>query len=337
MPQGLNLIFGATRVGNAGWNGIPEKYANDEATFATFKILKKHNIKHLDTGRLYGKSEAALGRYKAGTELGFIIDTKWVGGFFDPSSTTKERIIVDAKDSLAKLGILKIHCFSLHSPNMKPGIEDTLDGVNEVYKTGAFEHFGLSNFTTAQVREVYDICKAKAFVLPTVYQGLYNPVNRKQEEELLPLLRKLGIAFNAYSPLAGGFLVKSHFDVTNNEGRFNKDTFGGLYNEMYNNGPYLVAHAEWGRIAKEESITRAALAYRWMNFHSALKTEFGDGMLLGGRLPQLEEAFEALDQGPLSDSATESIQKLWEKLQPHVKYAHNLEAQIAVMVAASRS
>jgi aflatoxin B1 aldehyde reductase len=188
----------------------------------------------------------------------------------------------------------------------------------------------LSNFSPAQVQQVYVVCKEKGLVLPTVYQGLYSPVNRKPEDELFPLLRKLGIAFNAYSPLAGGFLTKTRSHVSNREGRFAKDQFGGLYDVMYNNGPYLEAHDEWGNIAYDEVVTRAALAYRWMYYHSTLKSELGDGVLLGGRLLQLEETFEAFDQGPLSEKTTKSIQKLWEKLQPHDKYSNNLKAGAVV-------
>jgi aryl-alcohol dehydrogenase-like predicted oxidoreductase len=44
-------------------------------------------------------------------------------------------------------------------------------------------------------------------VLPTVYQGEYNLLNREAEESLFPLLRREGIGFVAYSPLASGFLT----------------------------------------------------------------------------------------------------------------------------------
>jgi len=60
-------------------------------------------------------------------------------------ATTKDRITLDAKDSLVKLGIPEVHTFSLHASDVKPDIEETLAGVNEVYEMGAFEHFGLSN------------------------------------------------------------------------------------------------------------------------------------------------------------------------------------------------
>ena len=330
MTKALHVIFGGTRVGNTGWNGVPPEDATDEAALQIFDILKKNHVKIIDTARGYGNSEAALGRLKAGTEHGFLIDTKWFGGTFDPTSTTKDRIISDAKDSLAKLGIPKVHTFSLHSPDVKPEIEETLVAIDEMYKLGVFENFGLSNFSAAQVQQVYDICKAKGLVLPTVYQGLYSPVNRNAEDELLPVLRKLGITFNAYSPLAGGFLTNTKSHILNGEGRFAKEHFGGLYGEMYNNEPYMEAHEEWGKIADDEGVTQAALAYRWVNYHGALKAKFGDGIVLGGRLSQMKQTFEAIDQGPLSKKTTESIEKLWEKLKPSVKYADNFAANMAV-------
>ena len=97
---------------------------------------------------------------------------------------------------------------------------------------------------------------------------------------------------------------------------------------MYNNAPYLEALAEWGRIAEAEDVSTAALAYRWVCYHSALKPELGDGRVLGGRLPQLGELFEALDQGCLSEKAAKSIQGLWEKLKPNVRNVDNLEAMV---------
>ena len=51
------------------------------------------------------------------------------------------------------------------------------------------------------------ICKENNYVLPTVYQGNYNAITRKNEDELFPLLKKEKISFYAYSPVAGGFFA----------------------------------------------------------------------------------------------------------------------------------
>ena len=320
MAKQIHLLCGVVRP------AAFDKAFPDEVELKIFSLLNKYSVHHLDTGRAYGNAEAILGRLKAGPDHGFKIDTKWLGGFFDPTSITKDRIIADAKDSFSKLGVEKIHSFYLHSPFVTPDIEETLIAINEVHKMGIFEHFGLSNFTPEQVQQVYDICKAKGLVLPTVYEGLYNPVNRKPEEELLPLLRKLTISFNAYSVLAGGFLLKSREHIVNEEGRFAKDQYRGLYGRMYNNEPFLEAHDTWARIAEEEGVTKLELAYRWVCYHSSLKAELGDGVIVGGWAGQFEETFDSISRGPLTEQAVERIQGLWEKLQPNVKYLHNLQA-----------
>ncbi len=85
-------------------------------------------------------------------------------------------------------------------PDSLTPIAETLAGVDEVYKLGLFRRFGLSNYQAADVQAVYDHCVEKGYVLPTVYQGTYSPVTRYQETILFPTLRKLGIAFYAYSP-----------------------------------------------------------------------------------------------------------------------------------------
>ena len=319
MAKGLNLLFGAARIGNVGgWNGVADEEADDRATTQVLGLLKKNGVTQLDSAIIYGKSEETLGRFKAGTDLGFAIETKWPGGMMDPESTTKERVVSDAHASLARLGTSKVHAFYFHSADPKEDFEDALAGANEVYQSGSFKHLGLSNYSPSQVQKVYDICKRNGWVLPTVYQVLYNPVNRVPEEELFPLLRKLGIAINAYSPLAGGFLTNPKANIVNRRGRFNPANFGGFYAEMYNKQPYLDAHDEWCRIAEKAALPRAEIAYRWMEHHSALKAEAGDGIVLGGRLEQIQDGFDALKAGPLRDEVVKAIQSLWDNLRPQL-------------------
>ena len=71
-----------------------------------------------------------------------------------------------------------IDLFYLHAADRNTPFEVTLKGVNDLYKEGKFKRFGLSNFTSYEVAEVVTIAKAKGYVLPTVYQGIYNAVHR---------------------------------------------------------------------------------------------------------------------------------------------------------------
>jgi aryl-alcohol dehydrogenase-like predicted oxidoreductase len=128
----------------------------------------------------------------------------------------------------------------------------------------------------------------------------------------------LGIAFNAYSPLAGGFLNKTPEDFTDAKGleggRFDTSTgIGQVYDGMYNRPLLVKGLAEWNDIAKDSGISKPGLANRWVAFHSALDPKYGDGTIVGARtLEQLREVLDALKEGPLPDGVAQRIEKVWE-------------------------
>lgn len=147
--------------------------------------------------------------------------------------------------------------------------------------------FGLSNFAPDDVRRVYDYAKSKGYVLPTVFQGNYNPVARHYDTSLFPLLRELNIAFYAYSPLAGGFLVKDGQMLSSGGGQGRWDptsNVGKIYNDRYTKPSLLEALSEWETIANEARVSKAALAYRWVMYNSKLSAKYGDGIIV--RIPE---------------------------------------------------
>jgi aflatoxin B1 aldehyde reductase len=196
-------------------------------------------------------------------------------------------------------------------PFNNKNLKETLEAITELYNAGKFKRFGVSNFKAEDVQKIYDIQSAKKAVLPTVFQGNYNAVSRHIETSLFPVLRKLGITFYAYSPIAGGFLVKDADQVRakSASGRFGSDaryvsstssfletlkatddppsfiselldstadcsdSAGEMYKVMYAKETLLDALDEWGHIAKAAGVSKAALAYRWIAYHSALKAE----------------------------------------------------------------
>lgn len=143
--------------------------------------------------------------------------------------------------------------------------------------------FGLSNFKPEDVRRVYNYAKSKGYVLPTVFQGNYNPVARHYDTTLFPLLRELNIAFYAYSPLAGGFLVKDAqtLNTGGGQGRWDPTSrVGQMYNARYARPSLLEVLSEWEAIANEARVSKAALAYRWVMYNSKLNAEYGDGIIV---------------------------------------------------------
>ena len=78
---------------------------------------------------------------------------------------------------------------------------------------------------------MHEIWKQNGYVLPTVYQGMYNPIARAVVPELLACLKHLNMSFYAYNPVAGGLLSgKYRFDQEVAEGsRYDPKTgFGAL-------------------------------------------------------------------------------------------------------------
>lgn len=168
---------------------------------------------------------------------------------------------------------------------------------------------------------MYDHAKEHGYILPTVYQGNYNPVARLQETVLFPTLRKLGIAFYAYSPLAGGFLTKTAADIEAGKGRFNDTFIAGMYKEMYVKSTYVNALAKWEAVAEAEGVTRAELAYRWVAFNPLLKKESGDGIVIGARSnEQLEKSLVSLAKGKLSEQTMKAIDDIWEGIKHEAPY-----------------
>ncbi len=166
---------------------------------------------------------------------------------------------------------------------------------------------------------IYDIQKKTNGPLPTVFQGNYNAVSRHVEADLFPLLHKLNISFYAYSPIAGGFLVKDIASLRSGQepGRFGKNSpIGNMYSAMYGKEALYKALEDWEQIAKDASISKVALAYRWVTYHSALKRNNGDAVILGAsKASQLEESLEAIEQGPLDEKTIKRVDDIWEKVK----------------------
>jgi aflatoxin B1 aldehyde reductase len=307
----VKTIFGGVGLSDKG------QFKTQEERAKVIDILLANDIKNLDSARLYEGSEVAIGQLEKRKD--FTIDTKLMGGFAATAGFSedlkKDSVIKDCQDSLERAKIDQFDILYIHSPDTSVPFEETLEGINEAYKKGIFRRFGLSNFSAEQVQEMYDIAAAKGYPKPAVYQGNYNPVARHSEAQLFPTLRKLGMKFYAYSPLAGGFLTKTATDLDAGAGRFNDQVIGGLYSKLYDNETMRKALIKWNEIAEKEGISKAELAYRWVAYHSALQ-EAEDGVIFGASsLKQVEQTAASLKKGKLSEEAVKGIEQIWESVK----------------------
>ncbi|KAL6692382.1 Aldo/keto reductase [Trichoderma pleuroticola] len=278
------------------------------------QVMRSHGIKTIDTARSYGlgASETVIGLKKLAGE--FAIDTKAATGVA-PGAGLK--ILDFAKESLEALQTDKVRVFFIHAPDEDTPVDVQMEAIQTLYKQGTFERFGVSNFTPEQVIEFYNYAKSKDYVLPTVYQSSYSLAVRQNETRLFPTLRKLGISIQAYSPMAGGLLSKTPEYIEAGKGNWDPNTITGkIFRDLYYKPSYLKMLEEFGKLSTETGISRSGLAYRWVRYHSALKAELGDEMILGSvNAQQLEEALGELNKGPLEAATVEKLESLWQLIK----------------------
>ncbi|KKP05589.1 aflatoxin B1 aldehyde reductase member 3 [Trichoderma harzianum] len=269
------------------------------------QVMRKHGIKIIDTARSYGlgASETTIGLKKLAGE--FAIDTKAATGIAPGSG---HKILEFAKESLEALQTNK---------DEDTPVDVQMEAIQTLYKQGAFETFGVSNFTPEQVIEFYNYAKSKGYILPTVYQSSYSLAVRQNETRLFPTLRKLDISIQAYSPMAGGLLSKTPEYIEAGKGNWDPNTITGkVFRDLYYKPSYLKMLEEFGKLSAETGISRSGLAYRWVRYHSALKSELGDQMILGSvNAQQLEEAMGELNKGPLEAETVEKLESLWQLIK----------------------
>lgn len=171
--------------------------------------------------------------------------------------------------------------------------------------------WGLSNLHVDEVNEIVDICTRNGWEKPSVYQGGYNPIMRSMEKNLLPSLRKHGMTFYAYSPVAGGYFTKpvEQLRAPPADSRMEKMK---IFHSMYVNDVSLQLREKLDKVCEAEGVSVMDATFRWMMHHSALGEE--DGIVLGGgSTAQFEENLKACEQGPLSKALIDAFEDLWRE------------------------
>jgi aflatoxin B1 aldehyde reductase len=278
-------------------------------------------VPEIDTARVYeeGKTELSLGEIFASEPA--LAKKLTIASKVNPriAPLTKDQVWKQFKETCEALKRKSIDILYLHAPDSRVSVLETLEGVQEIYKAGGFKELGLSNFQSWEVVQIYHICEKRGWVVPTVYQGMYNCITREVERELFPALRTLGIRFYAYNPLAGGFLSGKHTkesieNVT--EGRFRMDNKS--YRERYLTDTQFDALEKIQAACQATGIPMAEAAIRWEFHHSQLKGNLGDGVIIGAsKLSYFEENLAACTTKcrPLPDSVVSAMNEAWDIIQ----------------------
>jgi aryl-alcohol dehydrogenase-like predicted oxidoreductase len=161
-----------------------------------------------DTAEMYGPylNEELLGRALAGRREQVVVATKF-GTILHRGDGTRgldgsaENVRLAVEGSLKRLNTDHIDLYYQH--RMDPGtpIEETVGALAELIVEGKIRHYGLSEAAPATIR------RAHAVHPVTALQTEYSLWSREPEQEILAVVRELGIGFVPYSPLGRGFLT----------------------------------------------------------------------------------------------------------------------------------
>ncbi|EOD50988.1 Aldo/keto reductase [Neofusicoccum parvum] len=320
----MKAVFGAMTIGIPGIEMT--RVHTLEETSALLDIHQQHGHSEVDTARVYGQgtSEGYLGTLDPSWQArGIVMETKLYPNRgkgmsneeYDHSPADLRRGLLD---SLKALRADKIDMWYLHGPDRSRPFEETLREVDALHKEGYFRRLGISNYQAWEVAQICEICSRNGWVMPSVYQGLYNAFHRVVEAELVPCLRHYGIALYVFNPLAGGFLSSRYRrdQETFEDGeRFDPKRWQGkLFHSRYWNEPMWQALEGLRPVAKKHGISEAECAIRWLAHHSALKNELGDAVIVGASgTKHMDENLGALEQGPLPEDIVQALDAGWEK------------------------
>ena len=271
----------------------------------------------LDTAFQYcgGRTEELLGAILPPQQRNKVTIASKVNPWND-HGLQPDQVEMQLGEILRRLGTDYVDLLYLHSPDLDTPVEQTLERCFEIFQQGKFKAFGLSNFASWQVAEVVEICRKNGWMVPTVYQGMYNSLTRDVERELFPCLRNYGISFYAYNPLAGGLLTGKYqsIDAIPDSGRFISKT---NYQRRYWKNDYFKVLEKLREACQAAGIKSTTSAMSWLVNHSQLEADKGHGIILGvSKIEHLAENIAACAEAPLDQSILDILDEGWEIIKP---------------------
>jgi aryl-alcohol dehydrogenase-like predicted oxidoreductase len=298
------IILGCGNFGGIG--SAPELFGrgdDDEQAFRIMDAAWELGITSFDTADAYGggRSEAAIGRWVASRGRRPQITTKT----FNPMDTghdsglARARITRQIESSLDRLGVEQVDLYLAHAFDPETPLDETISTFEGLAQLGLIKAYGVSNFNAGELRQAISVGR------PAAVQNSYSLLDRNDEREVLPLCAEFGIAYTAFSPLAGGWLA----------GKYRRGEPAPAGSRMaLRPGPYEHFRTErtfdaldrLGEQAAARGVGTATLAIAWL-----LAQPFVTSVIVGPRSPeQLEPALEALDLG-LSKAEADELADLF--------------------------
>ncbi len=280
------MTFGEPDRGKHAWT-LPE-----DSSRPIIQRALEGGINFFDTANSYsdGSSEEIVGRalrdFARRDEV--VVATKVYHQVGDlEEGLSRAQILRSIDDSLRRLGMDYVDLLQIHRWDYRTPIEETLEALDEVVKSGKARFIGASSMHARQFAHALALQKTNGLAQFVTMQDHYNLIYREEERDMLPLCVQEGVAVIPWSPLARGRLTRPWGETT---ARLVSDEFGQtLYSTTEENDEQIAGELE--RVAEEVEASRAQTALAWL----LSKPGVAAPIIGASREEQLNELLNAVD------------------------------------------
>lgn len=258
-------------LGTMGF-GDPQRWIHpwvleEEASRPVIKHALDAGITFFDTANVYslGRSEEILGKalvdYATRDEI--VLATKVHGRMHEGPNgggLSRKAILSEVEKSLQRLGTDYIDLYIIHRWDYTVPIEETMQALNDVVRSGKVRYIGASAMFAWQFLQAQHVAETYGWTKFISMQNHYNLLYREEEREMMPLLRELGVASTPYSPLAAGRLTR---DWEADTDRARTDTTAkAKYDSTESTDRAIVEQV--ATIAEQRGVPRVHVALAWL-------------------------------------------------------------------------
>ena len=226
-------------------------------------------INFIDTSNSYnnGESERIVGEalQQYGKRDQVVLATKVfnkTGEGVNDKGPTRYHMIKACEDSLRKLQTDHIDLYQLHRPPVDMPQDETLRAFEHLVTSGKVVYIGSSTHPAWLIMEALSISERYGWARYISEQPPYNLVDRRIENEIVPLCQRYGMAILPWSPLAGGILAGRYAaDLLPDGSRAARS--GDMFRDRITTRALEVAR-QVAVLAKERNLTPAQLALLWV-------------------------------------------------------------------------
>ncbi len=286
------LCFGAMTFGGEGlWNLIGG-LGQAEADRLVHRALDA-GINFFDTANVYGsgQSEEILAKSLGSRRQDVIIATKVrsrMGPGANQVGLSRVHIMLEIDGSLSRLQTDYIDLYQIHGFDPLTEMEDTLQTLDDLVRSGKVRYIGCSNLAAWQLMKALGISKHHRLESFKTTQSYYSIAGRDLEREMIPLLKDQKVGLLVWSPLAGGFLSGkfTRSSTSDEHARRTKFDFPPLDKEK---GYAIIDVMQ--EVARSHEVSVAQIALAWL-----LRQDAVTSVIIGARrLDQLDDNLNAVN------------------------------------------